>query len=82
MSRNTTPVTPPAHAQAPVPAPPALLPADRPRLPGAAPDRSDSVRLALGPSARSASEEMLLAGFTALLHRWTGQAAFGFLVTT
>ncbi|MEU7034488.1 amino acid adenylation domain-containing protein [Streptomyces sp. NPDC046237] len=84
MSRNTTPVTPPAPSQAPtsVPAPPALLPADRPRLPGAAPDRTGSARLPLGLSARTAPEEMLLAGFTALLHRWTGQSAFGFVVTS
>ncbi|MGW0774987.1 non-ribosomal peptide synthetase [Streptomyces sp. NPDC002835] len=88
MSRNTTPVTPPAPTPAtpaaptPVPAPPALLPADRPRRPGAAPDRGGSARLPLGPSARTAPPELLLAGFTALLHRWTGQSEFGFVVTT
>lgn len=74
------PVT--AGASAPVPSPPVLLPIDRPRLPGAAPERTGSARLPLGPSAGSAPEGILLAGFTALIHRWSGQADFGFLVTT
>ncbi|MCT4353755.1 amino acid adenylation domain-containing protein [Streptomyces sp. Je 1-79] len=84
MSRNTTPATPSVASPAPaaVSAPPALLPADRPRLPGAAPRRTGSVRVPLGPSARTDQEELLLAGFTALLHRWSGQFEFGFLVTT
>ncbi len=92
MSRNpdsmTTPAPDPvpapltAGASVPVPSPPVLLPTDRPRLPGAAPERTGSARLPLGPSARSAPEGILLAGFTALLHRWSGQADFGFLVTT
>ncbi|MFC9849084.1 amino acid adenylation domain-containing protein [Streptomyces sp. NPDC060223] len=65
-----------------MPAPPALLPADRPRLPGATPERTGTAQVPLGPSAGTATEEMLLAGFTALLHRWTGQSAFGFAVRT
>ncbi|MFJ8667499.1 amino acid adenylation domain-containing protein [Streptomyces sp. NPDC093600] len=76
MSRNTAPLRPP------VPAPPALLPADRPRKPGTTPERTDHVDVRLGPSAGTATEEMLLAGFTALLHRWSGQSAFGFAVRT
>ncbi|SER84732.1 amino acid adenylation domain-containing protein [Streptomyces sp. yr375] len=69
------------HAPAPAgrrPAPPALLPADRPRLPEAAPARTATARVRLGPAARTAPDDLLLAAFTALLHRWTGQPEFTF----
>ncbi|MFF9012028.1 amino acid adenylation domain-containing protein [Streptomyces sp. NPDC014870] len=49
---------------------------------GATPERTASARVRLGPSARSAPEEVLLAGFTALVHRWSGQAVFGLAVRT
>ncbi|MGW6567504.1 non-ribosomal peptide synthetase [Streptomyces sp. NPDC054975] len=76
MSRNTAPAT------APAPAPPALLPADRPRMPGATPERTAAARVRLGPSTRTAPQEVLLAGFTALVHRWSGQSRFGVVVRT
>ncbi|MDT9687536.1 amino acid adenylation domain-containing protein [Streptomyces sp. P9(2023)] len=80
MSANSDPVpTPPLSPGA---APPALLPADRPRMPGATPDRTASARVRLGPSARTAPEDVLLAGFTALVHRWSGQSEFGFVART
>ncbi|MEU4269739.1 amino acid adenylation domain-containing protein [Streptomyces sp. NPDC026092] len=78
----TTPVPAPSAAPVRAPAPPALLPADRPRMPGATPERTASARVRLGPSARTAPEEVLLAGFTALVHRWSGQSAFGLVVRT
>lgn len=86
MSRNTAPATSPATAPAPAPvpapAPPALLPADRPRMPGATPERTAAARVRLGPSTRTAPQEVLLAGFTALVHRWSGQSGFGVTVRT
>ncbi|WP_329217521.1 amino acid adenylation domain-containing protein [Streptomyces sp. NBC_01485] len=80
MTLNASP-----HAPSPAgrrPTPPALLPADRPRLPEAAPDRTATVRVRLGPSARTAPDDLLLAAFTALLHRWTGQPEFTFAART
>ncbi|AGK81033.1 non-ribosomal peptide synthetase [Streptomyces microflavus] len=65
----------------PVPAPPALLPTDRPRQsePAGCTARQ---RLVLDGAAGAAPEELLLAGFAALLHRYTDQAEFGFRVRT
>ncbi|MEU9703321.1 non-ribosomal peptide synthetase [Streptomyces sp. NPDC047981] len=49
---------------------------------GATPERTASARVRLGPSARTAPEEVLLAGFAALVHRWSGQSDFGLAVRT
>ncbi|MFI5797568.1 amino acid adenylation domain-containing protein [Streptomyces sp. NPDC051677] len=88
MTLNASP-----HASSPTPssasssaaprsAPPALLPTDRPRLPGTAPDRTGSARVRLDACTRTAPDDVLLAGFTALLHRWTGQSEFAFAART
>ncbi|MFD8619634.1 amino acid adenylation domain-containing protein [Streptomyces sp. NPDC059513] len=62
-------------------APPALLPTDRPRQsePAGCTARQ---RVVLDKAAGAAPEELLLAGFAALLHRYTGQEEFGFRVRT
>ncbi|MEU0759772.1 non-ribosomal peptide synthetase [Streptomyces microflavus] len=65
----------------PVPAPPALLPTDRPRQSDPA-GCTARQRLVLDGAAGAAPEELLLAGFAALLHRYTDQAEFGFRVRT
>ncbi|MEV6120218.1 non-ribosomal peptide synthetase [Streptomyces sp. NPDC052077] len=76
MTPNPGPPAPP------VPPPPALLPADRPRRPGTVPRLTGTATAPLGPGARTAPGDLLLAGFAALLHRWTGQAALSFAART
>ncbi|MDQ0792946.1 amino acid adenylation domain-containing protein [Streptomyces sp. B1I3] len=62
-------------------APPALLPTDRPRqsVPAGCSARQ---RVVFDGAGGAAPEELLLAGFAALLHRYTGQEEFGFRVRT
>ncbi|MEH0578671.1 MULTISPECIES: amino acid adenylation domain-containing protein [Streptomyces] len=82
-SSASSPVSPSVSASAgPRSAPPALLPTDRPRQPGTTPDRTGSARVRLDGSARTAPDDVLLAAFTALLHRWTGQPEFAFAART
>lgn len=61
-----------------VSAPPALLPTDHPRLPSAASRLTGTERSELDGDARAASDDLLLAGFAAVLHRYTGQDEFAF----
>ncbi|MFE3475596.1 amino acid adenylation domain-containing protein [Streptomyces bacillaris] len=64
-----------------VPAPAALLPTDRPRQSEGA-GCTARQRVVLDKAAGAASEELLLAGFAALLHRYTGQEEFAFRART
>ncbi|MFB8363079.1 amino acid adenylation domain-containing protein [Streptomyces sp. NPDC055929] len=75
MTAHTTP--PPLPA-----APPALLPADRPRQPGLPPAPPVCERLVLEGSSAAAEDPALLGAFAAVLHRFTQQDAFAWSART